>query len=151
MTVSNANDIADFFVFNFQQAGDPLTNLKLQKLLYYAQGWHLALKGEPLFNERIEAWPHGPVVPPIYGKFKKFQWNPIVADITEPPLGEEIASHLKEVMDVYGVHGAWYLEKLTHQERPWIETRGNIDPTEFCTNVIPPETMKSFFLGQLQR
>ena len=66
MAISNAQDVANFFIGRFQEAQDPVTNLKLQKLLYYAQGWYLAFFDEPLFDERIEAWLHGPVVPPIY-------------------------------------------------------------------------------------
>ena len=56
MAVSTAQDVASFFVSSFQKAGDPVTNLKLQKLLYYAQGWYLAFTQSPLFEERIEAW-----------------------------------------------------------------------------------------------
>lgn len=92
MAVSNACEVANFFVSRFQQAGDPLTNMKLQKLLYYAQGWHLALKGDALFDERIEAWPHGPVVPPVYGTFKHYRWNPITETVDDPTLSEDTVS-----------------------------------------------------------
>jgi uncharacterized phage-associated protein len=148
MAVSNANDVAKFLISRFQEAGDPLTNMKLQKLLYYAQGWHLALKGEALFDERIEAWPHGPVVPPVYGTFKRYQWSPIIDAVEVPALSEETASHLREVMDVYGVHGAYYLEKLSHQESPWLDARRGLGPTEFCNNIISHEAMREFFTRQ---
>ena len=49
---------------------DPLTNLRLQKLLYHAQGWHLAVFGRPLFPDQLEAWPQGPVVPDVYRMFE---------------------------------------------------------------------------------
>jgi uncharacterized phage-associated protein len=84
MAVSNASEVANYLVASFRDAGDPLTNLKLQKLLYYAQGWYLAIHDEALFDERIEAWPRGPVVPPVYGSFKHRQWNPIVDDVNKP-------------------------------------------------------------------
>ena len=148
MAVTNARDVANFFVSVFQKAGEPLTNLKLQKLLYYAQGWHLALKGFPLFEERIEAWPHGPVVPPVYGAFKQYQWNPIVGEVSEPNLTEDTVAHLREVMDTYGVHGAYYLEKLSHQESPWLDARGDLNQTDFCNNVISQEAMREFFAQQ---
>lgn len=151
MAVSNAYDVANFFVKRFQEAGDPLTNLKLQKLLYYSQGWHLAMMDQPLFDERIEAWPHGPVVPPVYGSFKQYQWNPITATAAEPSLPEPVAAHLTNVMDVYGVHGAYYLERLTHQEPPWREARGNLSPTDPCNNVILHESMKTFFRSEAQQ
>ncbi|GHU75690.1 hypothetical protein AGMMS49992_20150 [Clostridia bacterium] len=44
---------------------DYMTNLRLQSLLFYAQGWSLVLRGEPLFDDPIEAWDHGPVVPSV--------------------------------------------------------------------------------------
>jgi uncharacterized phage-associated protein len=148
MAVSNASEVANYLVASFRDAGDPLTNLKLQKLLYYAQGWYLAIHDEALFDERIEAWPRGPVVPPVYGSFKHRQWNPIVDDVNKPHLPPEVEAHLKEVMDVYGVHGAYYLEKLSHQERPWLDARGDLGPTDSCNNVITPEAMKEFFSQQ---
>lgn len=148
MAVTNALDVAKFLVAQFQGAEDPITNLKLQKLLYYSQGWYLALNGNPLFEERIEAWPHGPVVRPVYGCFKKYQWNPITEMVEEPKLTEEVQAHLKEIMNVYGVHGAYYLEQLTHQEKPWQDARGPLEPTEPSTNVITHEAMRSFFQSQ---
>ena len=53
-------------------------NLKLQKLVYYAQAWHLALRDVPLFEEDFEAWVHGPVIPALYQEYKKFGWRPIL-------------------------------------------------------------------------
>ena len=52
--------------------GDLMTNLRLQKLLYFAQGWHLARFGRPLFDASIEAWPYGPVVPEVYRAYKEY-------------------------------------------------------------------------------
>ena len=49
-----------------QNAGDTISNMKLQKLVYYAQGFALAITGKPLFQEDIEAWEHGPVAPALY-------------------------------------------------------------------------------------
>lgn len=65
-----ASDIAKKLIFKAQNdepnGGEKLTNLKLQKLLYYQQGFHLAVFGIPLFNEDVEAWMYGPVVPDVY-------------------------------------------------------------------------------------
>ena len=61
-----AFDVANYFL-SIPEYED-LTNLKLQKLVYYAQGIHLAIYGKPLFNEAIKAWEHGPVVPELYRK-----------------------------------------------------------------------------------
>lgn len=65
-------DAADYFLSKIDEdAGDVITNLKLQKLVYYAQGFSLALCGRPLFAERIEAWQHGPVCPALFAKYEK--------------------------------------------------------------------------------
>lgn len=67
----NAYDVADFFLSPFEEEdGEQISNLKLQKLLYYAQGYALAILNRPLFAENIEHWQHGPVVPCIYRTYK---------------------------------------------------------------------------------
>ena len=55
-----------------EEGADSITNLKLQKLLYYAQGCYLALENKPLFNDNIVAWKHGPVVECIYNKYSPY-------------------------------------------------------------------------------
>jgi uncharacterized phage-associated protein len=149
MSTSCACNVAAYFISTAQEAGDPLTNLKLQKLLYYAQAWHLALFEDVLFEERIEAWPHGPVVPPVYGLYKGSRWNPIVEEVSAPVLNDHTREHLEEVMSTYGVHNAYYLESLAHQEAPWIDARGGIPPTAASNAVITPESMKAYFKSLL--
>lgn len=61
-----------------EDTGDPMTNLRLNKLLYFAQGYSLAKHGVPLFDSRIEAWGKGPVVPEVYHHYKGFGQNMIV-------------------------------------------------------------------------
>jgi uncharacterized phage-associated protein len=145
MADSTARQVADYFIALSREVGDPITNLKLQKLLFYAQGWYLALNDRALFDERIEAWPHGPVVPPIYGDFKKWGWSPIGDEIDPPQLSKEVKSHLDEVMKVFGGFTAYTLEQMTHSERPWIDARGNLPADEPSTAIITQEAMKAHF------
>ena len=78
IVVANIFDVADFFVYLANQLeDDQISNLKLNKLLYYAQGTHLARTGKPLFENAIEAWQYGPVVPEVYQKYKACGKNPI--------------------------------------------------------------------------
>lgn len=119
-------DVATYFLFLADQDEDEMmTNMKLQKLLYYAQGFHLAIRGEPLFREAIEAWIHGPVVPAIYHAFKGFGRNPIPFEGMTVNL-DEIEPETKEVLDevyqVYGQFSAIGLRNLTHNEPPWKNT-----------------------------
>jgi len=72
------SDAARWFINRADRlAGDDMTHLKLQKLIYFAQAWHLANTGEPLFREDMQAWTHGPVVPSVWHAYKQYQWEPI--------------------------------------------------------------------------
>jgi uncharacterized phage-associated protein len=103
------SEVADYLIAFSHEHGDPVSNLKLQKLLYYAQAWQLALYDEPLFNDRIEAWVHGPVVPSVYRQYKEWAWMPIQHDPQPPALDSGVQAHLDEVMDVYGSMSAYQL------------------------------------------
>eukprot|EP00826_Nyctotherus_ovalis_P042107 TRINITY_DN4299_c0_g1_i16.p2 TRINITY_DN4299_c0_g1~~TRINITY_DN4299_c0_g1_i16.p2 ORF type:complete len:120 (+),score=6.22 TRINITY_DN4299_c0_g1_i16:161-520(+) len=78
MAKYKAKDIANWFLAYNQSkivdnGADEITNLKMQKLLYYAQGTYLALKDEKLFDEDLVAWTHGPVVKEIYYDFCQYK------------------------------------------------------------------------------
>ncbi len=138
--------IAKWFLCNIDLAsGDLITHLKLQKLVYYAQAWYLALNDKELFPEEIEAWAHGPVVPCIFQAFKGNGFDPIPCPSDCPVFDKEITSHLSEILDVYGIYEAKYLERLTHQEAPWLLARGNLPIEVSSHNIISKESMKDFY------
>jgi uncharacterized phage-associated protein len=145
MAEITAHQVADYFIAFSRDVGDPLTNLKLQKLLYYAQGWYLALYDKPLFPDRIEAWPHGPVVPPVYGRFKRWRWDAIGDEIGPPDLPEDVRAHLEEVIRVFGGFTAFALEQMTHQEDPWKDARGDIPLDAPSNAVIQHDSLARFF------
>ena len=125
-----------------------LTNLKLQKLLYYSQGIHLALKGQPLFGEAIEAWQHGPVVPSIWRKFRDHGAFPLAV-----PEGfdlDSVPGSAREVMDevhaVYGQFSAWRLREMTHSEPPWRDSY-----REGANVEIPHQALREYFVTVLNR
>lgn len=138
-----ASDIAKTFVsLTNPELGDYLSNLKLQKLLYYAQGLHLAMYHSALFEEQIYAWQHGPVVPSVYHEFKEFQ-----GAINNPPnwsndyLTERELEFLKEVYEVFGQFSAFKLVEMTHNEPPWKSTTINSEITH--------PKLKRYFLTQV--
>jgi len=143
--IASPKDISSFFILECRERGDLLTNLKLQKLLYYAQAWHLALLNKPLFAEDFQAWVHGPVLPSQYQRFKKSEWRPIAEDISAPKLSSEVIIHLKEIVNVFGVETASALELMTHNEQPWKEARRGIAADEPSTAIISKETMRLFY------
>lgn len=150
MVESTAKRITDAFLYLSREDGAPLTNLKLQKLLYYAQAWRLALKGNALFGERIEAWVHGPVVPPIFRMYKHLRWVSI-PDFGTPIESVSIKHHLSDVWKAYGKYDATTLERLTHKENPWILARRGIPMDEPSHNIISHDSMKKYFKELLAR
>ncbi len=105
---------------------DSISNLKLQKLLYYAQGSYLALTNEPLFNENILAWKHGPVVNEVYQVYKKYGSDGIPDNQLEHvDIDPSTTSILKQVYSVFGQYSAWGLRNMTHEENPWKSTNLN--------------------------
>ena len=144
----DVNDVADYFIHTANNVGDCITNLKLQKLVYYAEAWHLALFDDPLTGARFEAWVHGPVCRDLYARFAANGSSPI-PDVDTPLLDAEVKAHLNEVLDAYSRFSAWDLERMTHAEQPWIEARGNIAPDTICSNPIDPDLMKEFYKKRL--
>ncbi len=153
MPIYNASQIADRILFAADKRGISVTNLKLQKLIYYAQAWHLAIWDEPLFDDRIEAWIHGPVVPPVFGRFKQYRWNPIaVANAESGDVDEEyIREHIEEVLEAYGNLTGPQLETLTHQEDPWKIARNGIPPDSPSNAIISHESMKDYYGPQVAK
>jgi len=139
-----AHDVANVFVkLADTDSGDVLTNLKVQKLVYYVQGFHLALYNSSLFEDNIIAWEHGPVVEKLYHELKSFKSKPIsISDPISDLLTEEKLSLIGEVNDVYGQFSAWKLRDMTHNEPPWQTTIKN--------KVITHQKLKSYFKTQLE-
>lgn len=150
MAVTTAWKVADFFVWFCHDHEDFISNLELQKYLYYAQGWYLALYDRPLFNEPLQAWVHGPAHAATYGRFKHNGWQPIGDAIDEPRLPRRVREHLVEVYSAYGKFSGWDLERMTHAEDPWREARGNLPEDESCQAVISRESMRRYFSGRLK-
>ena len=113
---------ANYMLYIMSDVFDDLTNMKINKLLYFAQGHYLKKYGTPLFVDRIEAWEHGPVVPEVYFAYKGYGDQPIksydenmIADVT--PEAEEV---MYGVAREYGRYTASALRNMTHiVGSPW--------------------------------
>ncbi|MBR1786714.1 MAG: DUF4065 domain-containing protein [Paludibacteraceae bacterium] len=134
-------DIANKLLHRAMQndEGELLSNLKLQKLLYYEQGYHLAAFGTPLFDEDIEAWMYGPVVPSVYEHFKAFGNKGIEGDFPNIQLSEKEENLFEDVYDTYCELSAIGLMRQTHSETPWT----SVQPGK--GNIISKESMKEYF------
>lgn len=151
MAQTTAADVAKYILQFAHDTGDLITNLKLQKLLYYAQGYYLALNnGESLFPDGIQAWVHGPAVPSVYGEYKHNSWNPISDKVIAPQFDNDLKEYLGIIINTFLPIDAYKLEQMTHKELPWLEARGNLSPDAVCKNLIKPKTMQTYFKGLLE-
>ncbi|MDY0320954.1 MAG: DUF4065 domain-containing protein [Arcobacteraceae bacterium] len=141
--MANARDVVDYFLSKTINDDDAkLTNLKIQKLIYYAQGFHLAIFNTELYQDEIEAWQHGPVCPKIYHDFKQFGSNIIPCDECEKDFSEifneDQIELLDEIYDVFGQFSAWKLRDMTHEEPTWMNNKDS-------ASTISHEEMKEYF------
>ena len=121
-----ADDVARYFLAcQDTERHEPITNLKLQKLCYYAQGIALVVQGGPLFHDAIEHWQHGPVVPEVDRTYKFHGSTPI-----PPPVNLDMESYdpmtkalLDKVYASYGKYSASQLRNKTHEESPWKDSQ----------------------------
>lgn len=146
--------VADYILASVDVGrGDSITNLKLQKLVYYCQAWHLVERRGPLFIDAIEAWPHGPVVYAVWKRFSGNQWHAIDteanADLkriaTIPADSAEVIDH---VLSAYSHLSAVELEEATHLEDPWTITRGGLSADAPSNLVITHGLMQDFYSRQ---
>ena len=154
-----AMDIAKWFLFknNSEQKEkvavnddyevyEGITHLKLQKLLYNAQGVNLAINDEPLFEEDLEAWDHGPVVRDVYDTFCIFGRNQIIVPVTEETneivrkieSDSKVKNVLELVYENFSIYTAWQLREMSHvKDGPWDKTPKN--------EIIDLELIKDYF------
>jgi uncharacterized phage-associated protein len=144
-------EIANYFIWLASQFDVEINAYKLQKLVYYAQAWHLAIYGTPLFNADFQAWVHGPVIPDLLEKYQsQFSWEPIVERIERPKLSEEIGEFLEEVADAYFEYDDETLERMICGEMPWLEARGDLPRDASCHGIISQESMKQYYSSRVK-
>lgn len=122
-----------------------MTTWKLQKLVYYAQAWHVAWTERPLFSERIEAWANGPVVPELYrqhrGEFKCVR----ISGGDPTKLTTDEMSAVDTVVDFYGDKTGQWLSELTHAEPPWRNARQGLSLRERGTREIRLDSLLEYY------
>lgn len=163
----SAKAIANYFIDHAASLGQQLTPMKLQKLIYFAHGWNLAINNKPLINEQVEAWQFGPVIESVYHEFKHFGRDSIkghAVDIelvdadkmdiryTAPTIDYKDADTralLDKIWDAYGRYTAIQLSNMTHKEgTPWEQTWG-ADGVPMGTD-INIDVIKEYFISQAQ-
>ena len=141
--MAHAEDVAKYIL---AKTGE-ITAMKLQKLVYYSQAWSLVWDETALFDEEIQAWANGPVVPALYarhrGKFKVSKDNFLEGDInTLTPNQQDSIDKVLEALQ--GKSGQW-LSELAHIEFPWRDARSGLKPTEKSENVVSLAAMHEYY------
>jgi uncharacterized phage-associated protein len=137
-------DVARYFLAQIdEEAGDLISNMKLQKLVYYAQGVNLALHNQPLFPESLEAWTYGPVVPELFYTYKSYKTGAITPprDMDFSIYDAQTRELLDEVYAVFGQFSAWKLSNMTHEELPVQDTPAG--------QKISSQALRDYFKTQL--
>lgn len=156
--------IADLVLCYCFENAISISPLKLQKLLYYIQAWHMVYFDRAmLFNDKPQAWVNGPVYPSIYTRFKAIpiyqELNPQNTGITntfeeienELQLDCEQLQFLNSIFMYYGVMSHDRLVFLTHSEKPWNEQREGLNPFEHSDKELSTDTMYNYYRDRMER
>lgn len=140
-----ARDAANYLLYIMSDVFDDLTNMKINKLLYFAQGYYLKKYGTPLFDDKIEAWEHGPVVSDVYSLYKDYGDKPIKGYDDTGAAGRvalEAKRVLYDVAKKYGKYTASALRNMTHVvDSPW----DKVYRPDLLHRVIPIAVMREYF------
>jgi uncharacterized phage-associated protein len=151
----NVHIVADYMLSKgIKPNGELLSPLSIQKMLYFAQGWHLAIREEPLFFEEIRAWRHGPVVKDVYTRFRRYGERSIDASamLSQPNaiLSTPTRALIDEVWAMYGHYSAPSLVGLTHRDGPWKDARGDLAKDADSDLPISEDSMFTWFKREYQ-
>lgn len=127
---------------------EDITPLMLQKALYYIQGFSFAFLGSFPFGEECEAWVHGPVFKEVYLRYKDYRFEPEQA---REPFDESIFTVEEKaiydsVVNFFCCYSGKVLERITHNEAPWLKARGSIPLSAYAEEVIDREVLGKYFL-----
>ena len=126
----NALDVAQYIIYLASQnivdevkgekVYEGITNLKLQKLLYFVQVYFLVKQNKPLFSQEFKAWQYGPVVEEVYQEYKRYGRRPIVQEVYKGAhIETQDATLIKDVWEFFGKYSVGKLVNMTHQDAPW--------------------------------
>lgn len=136
---------------------EEVTPLMLQKLLYFIQGVYSVLYGKPIYAEDCRAWIHGPVYPEVYDLFRDFKYNPIddarfaLLERNEDALTDDERKAVDLVINTFGMYGGKVLEKITHNEDPWIEARKGYGDSIPSSELLPKDRIKKYYIAVNQK
>lgn len=135
-----------------------MSHLKLQKLLFYCDAYHLAFFDEELVTDQFEAWVHGPVSRKVFNELKDssllyaeltFSKDTSAANDAFDGLTSSQKDLITMVLNTLSTWDEFQLETATHKENPWIEARIGYGPADKCTKIISKESMRTFYKAEI--
>jgi uncharacterized phage-associated protein len=139
--MANVFDVAQYIL---GRCGE-MTAMKLQKLVYYAQAWHIAWTDDTLFDEKIEAWADGPVCPDLFKLHRReFRISKLSKGVAMR-LTDRERKTIDKVIKVYGDKSPQWLSDLTHLEAPWRDAREGLSPRARSDAEITPRAMGRYY------
>ena len=146
-----ALDIANEFILRGIDAGRPLTPMEVQKMMYFAHGWMLAIFGRPLHTDAWRAWQYGPVLPRVYHKLRNYRGNPIQDAIAggRADMDADETYIVDEVFRLYSPYKGIELSAWTHVSgSPWEQARSH---SPGGIPIIYDAYIKDYFEQQLRQ
>lgn len=137
--MTSAIDVLAYIKKSFHTLG----RMQRQKILYYAQAWHLVWQGTALFEDEIQAWENGPVVPEAWRADKN--WKSYLTTECGGSLTVEQVKIVDAVWDFYGRNGGTALSVLTHTEDPWIRHYEEVNSFLRGSDIIPKDEMLAYY------
>jgi uncharacterized phage-associated protein len=143
--------VANTFLELAKEEGEALTNMKLQKLVYLAHGYCLALLDRPMLLEQVQAWKFGPVIPELYQKLRIYGAGGVTDFINGGSLDVPRASGdyavIKAVWNAFKQYTGSQLSTMTHKAgSPWSQVWAT-GPFK----VIPAEIIQSHYKASIER
>ncbi|MER8916208.1 DUF4065 domain-containing protein [Mesorhizobium sp. M0761] len=139
--MANVFDVAQFIL---DEQGE-LSAMKLQKLVYYSQAWHMVWADDQIFHNRIEAWKDGPVCPDLWREHANTFKVSHIAKGNSANLSKRERRTIKNVLKFYGKRSAQWLSDLTHSEDPWLDARRGASAGDRSTAEIKPSAMHEYY------
>lgn len=145
----NVNNSAEKIALYIISSGKEITNLLLQKVLYYVKAISGLFESTSIILEPCEAWKFGPVFPTVYEKYKEFGKQEITINLSSDYVNELLSEEEKKITDyvlnTFGIYNAWFLKDLTHAEEPWVIARNGIDENDASQNIMEDNLIIDYF------
>lgn len=143
------NNSAEKIALYIISTGREITNLLLQKLLYYVKAISGLFEKKSIIMEPCEAWKFGPVFPSVYEKYREFGKQEIEMNLSKEYADKLLTEEEKQitdyVMNTFGIYSAWFLKDLTHLEEPWIMARRGLSEEDASRNLMNEEAISYYF------